>query len=98
MLTGPKVYSASDKFAYFCKSTGWATLVGAQTGGDGLGSTPILIILPDSGLLIRFSCTAGENTDGSMNAILGTAPDVVTTKNETALKRCLKLITDDSSK
>ncbi|SFO33037.1 Peptidase family S41 [Pseudobutyrivibrio sp. UC1225] len=98
VLTGPKVYSASDKFAYFCKSTGWATLVGAQTGGDGLGSTPILIILPDSGLLIRFSCTAGENTDGSMNAILGTTPDVLTIKNETALERCLKLITDDSSK
>ena len=92
VLTGPKVYSASDKFTYFCKSTGWATLVGAQTGGDGLGSTPILIILPDSGLLIRFSCTAGENSDGSMNAICGTTPDVLTIKNETALDAPFNLI------
>lgn len=91
VLTSSRVYSASDKFVNFCRQTGWATVVGTVTGGDGLGSTPVLLKLPDSGLLVRFSALAGENQDGSMNAG-GTAPDVICVKNEDPLDRCLELI------
>ncbi len=92
VLTGSRVYSASEKFACFCKATGWATLVGRRTSGDGLGATPVLILLPDSGLLVRFSYFAGENPDGSLNAAAGTRPDVICVKNTLPLTRCLELI------
>jgi len=35
VLTNPKVYSSSENFIMFCKNTGFATLVGTSTGGDG---------------------------------------------------------------
>ena len=70
------VYSAAESFVCFCKATGWATVTGKQMGGDGMGFSPVLRLLPDSGLLYEFSCTAGENPDGTMS-IEGTTPDVV---------------------
>lgn len=92
LLTNETVFSSADKFASFCKATGFATVVGTRTAGDGLGSTPILLLLPNSGLLVRFSATAGENPDGSMNAVSGTAPDIFCIKNKTALDTCIELI------
>lgn len=41
VLIDTPVYSSSDSFASFCKNTGFATLVGRPTGGDGLGVDPI---------------------------------------------------------
>ncbi|MBR4905873.1 MAG: hypothetical protein IKZ44_03385 [Clostridia bacterium] len=76
VLVDDTVYSSSESFACFCKATGWATVVGTQTGGDGLGFDPVVRLLPDSGLLFRFSMAAGENADGTMN-IEGTTPDVI---------------------
>lgn len=95
VLISPQVYSASEKFASFCKATGWATLVGTTTSGDGLGTTPVLILLPESGLLVRFSYFVGENPDGSINAVRGTRPDEVCIKGALPLNRCLELIREE---
>ena len=92
VLISNRVYSASEKFVCFCKATGWATLVGTKTSGDGLGPTPVMLLLPDSGLLIRFSGNVGENPDGSINAVAGTNPDITCQKKETPLERCLEEI------
>jgi C-terminal processing protease CtpA/Prc len=92
VLISNRVYSASEKFVCFCKATGWATLVGTKTSGDGLGPTPVMLLLPDSGLLIRFSGNVGENPDGSINAVTGTKPDITCQKKETPLERCLEEI------
>lgn len=94
VLIDSRVYSASDKFAAFCKASGWATLVGRRSSGDGLGATPILLLLPNTGLLLRFSAVVGENPDGSMNAARGTAPDEFCLPGQTPLARCLELIRD----
>ena len=51
-------------------------LVGGRTKGDGKGVSPILITLPKTGLLVRFSGVAVESSDGNKNAITGTRPDV----------------------
>ena len=75
VLVSGTVYSSAEQFVYFCKATGWATVIGRQTGGDGVGFDPVLYRLPDSGLLYRFSIVAGENPDGSMS-LEGTTPDV----------------------
>ncbi len=77
VLIDDAVYSAAESFAYFCKETGWATLVGTATDGDGLGATPVMFDLPNTGILVRFSAQAGENPDGTCNAESGTAPDYV---------------------
>lgn len=71
-----RVYSAADSFSNFCKATGWATLVGQPTLGDGQGITPVLIALPETGLLVRFSGSAAETSDGTLNAACGTEPDI----------------------
>lgn len=76
VLVDHVVYSSSEMFVCFCKSTGWATVAGKQTGGDGIGFSPVLRLLPDSGLLYEFNCAAGENPDGTMS-IEGTTPDIV---------------------
>lgn len=76
VIIDEQVYSSADSFAAFCKETGWATLVGERTKGDGKGVSPILITLPKTGLLVRFSGVAVESSDGNINAITGTRPDV----------------------
>ncbi len=76
VLTDEHVYSAADGFAGFCKQTGWATLVGRRTQGDGGASAPILVRLPESGLLMRFTLAASANEDGTLNTLYGTSPDL----------------------
>ena len=71
-----RVYSAADSFSAFCKATGWATLVGQSTRGGGTGSTPILISLPNTGLLVRFSGIVVETYEGTVNVVTGTKPDI----------------------
>ena len=92
LLVDESVYSASENFVMFCKNTGFATVVGTSTGGDGGIADPILAALPNSGLIIRFSAFYGLNEDGSGNESVGTTPDIVTAQNEDALSRCRELI------
>jgi C-terminal processing protease CtpA/Prc len=89
VLTSPKVYSSSENFVMFCKNTGFATLVGTQTGGDGGVADPILLSLPNSGLIIRFSMFYGLNEDGSGNEATGTLPNIMVKENENALDICI---------
>lgn len=70
------VYSSSESFAVFCKSSGFATLVGGTTGGDGIGIDPFLFSLPNSGIVIRYSGEMALNGDGTINEEVHTAPDV----------------------
>ena len=93
LLVGPAVYSASESFAVFCQATGFATLVGSQTGGDGIGALdPILMRLPNSGILIQFTMMYGLNPDGSSSEEAGTAPDILSPAGEPALVTALRAI------
>lgn len=94
VLIDGTVYSSSENFVMFCKNTGFATLIGTPTNGDGGIADPILVSLPNSGLLIRFSVFYGLNEDGSCNEANGTKPDIVISDNEDALEKCLELIDD----
>lgn len=93
VLVGELVYSASESFAVFCQQTGFATLVGTQTGGDGIGALdPILLQLPNSGILIRFTALFGLNPDGGSNEEHGTTPDVLSPENGNPLVTALRAI------
>ena len=90
LLVSPVVYSSAEMFAAFCKNTGWATLVGKTTGGDGIGTDPVLMKLDHTGLLFRFSAAVGENeSTGLPSAYGGTVPDYET---DSALSECLRII------
>lgn len=92
VLIDNQVYSSAESFANFCKVTGWATLVGRRTKGDGIGLTPILVNLPNTGLLVRFSADMAENADGQLDTIYGTVPDFVSKRYETPQSTLYRLI------
>lgn len=98
LLVGSNVYSASESFAIFCKDTGFATLVGETTGGDGIGVNPYLCPLPNSGICVRFSAENGLNADGSCNEEYGTQPDIPNAPGMNALETCLAAIREESGK
>lgn len=91
VLVGPAVYSASESFAVFCQETGFATLVGSPTGGDGIGALdPIFLQLPNSGILVQFTMMFGLNPDGSSSEEAGTTPDILSPAGEPALVTALR--------
>lgn len=93
LLVDENVFSAADSFAAFCRQTGWACVVGRATRGDGCTAAPVLVRLPRTGLLLRFSGTAGMNADDqTLNALSGTLPDHPAKPNESPMATCLRLI------
>lgn len=93
LLVDESVYSASESLSIFAQQTGFATLVGSQTGGDGIGATdPILVSLPNSGILICYTMLYGLNPDGSSNEEVGTTPDVLSKPGESPLVTVLAQI------
>ncbi len=92
VLTDGGVFSSADSFVSFCRKSGFATVVGTRTMGDGDSISPCVVRLPVTGLLVRFSTTTSANEDGSLNAMTGHAPDFPCKPRETAMDACLRLI------
>lgn len=94
LLVSRNVFSSSEAFAQFCKTTRWATIVGETTGGDGIGSNPVIIMLPKSKLLLRYPPIGGLNHDGSFNYEKKTEPDIVIDSDtyDERLKKLVELI------
>ncbi|MEM9857720.1 MAG: S41 family peptidase [Bacteroidota bacterium] len=76
LLVNHNVYSSSELLAYFFKATSFGKVVGEQTGGDGIGTDPIILALPNSGIIIRFTGEMGLNPNGSANEEKKTVPDI----------------------
>ena len=93
LLVDSGVYSEADRFTYICKKIGFATVVGTNTGGSGTnGKSPRYIVLPNSGLLIKFDFMYGLNEDGYCSDEFGTAPDIYNLPGKSALGTCLEEI------
>lgn len=92
LLVSENVYSSSEWAAMVSKTTGFATLVGRQTSGDGIGTDPIPVVLPNSGLIVRFSPIYGVTGEGRGSEEYGTTPDILSPDGETPLETCLKAI------
>lgn len=92
LLVDEYVYSSSEAFTVFCKDTGFATIVGSPTGGDGIGIDPVFLVLPNSGLIVRYSALFGLNPDGSSNEEFGTTPDLLSPAGEPPLVTALRAI------
>lgn len=96
LLIDEKVFSASEYFAILCKQGKTGTIVGRNSGGDGVGIDPVYLVLLNSKVAMRYSIDYGLNKDGSCNAECGTKPDIVSPDGEDPLITCLKAIKDQS--
>jgi C-terminal processing protease CtpA/Prc len=76
VLVSNRVVSASEDFAFFCKTSGWATVAGIRTMGDGNCGEPTLFSLPNSGITLVHPSLVGLNDDGSFNFETRTMPDI----------------------
>ncbi|GEM_PF-331302 len=76
LLVDDRVYSASENLARFAKETGWATLVGTATAGDGITVYPAYFVLPNSQLVARIPLVLGFDGLGRVNEAQRTQPDV----------------------
>lgn len=99
LLIDDRVFSSSEAFAVFAKSTGFATLVGERTGGDGIGDDPAICTLPNSGYCFKFTKEMGINPDGTCNFEYKTEPDIKVSaveatnfNNDGAIQAVLKLV------
>nr|WP_315316121.1 S41 family peptidase [Treponema denticola] len=93
LLVSSDSYSGADRFADVCKKTGFATVIGTNTGGAGTnGESPMYIVLPNSGLLIKFDFMYGLTEDGYCTDETGTAPDIYNLPGKSALGTCLEEI------
>lgn len=77
LLVDGDVFSSAEALAIFAKSTGMATLIGEKTEGDGIGSDPMLMMLPNSGLVFNFTKEMGTTRDGTCNEEHKTDPDII---------------------
>ncbi|MEA1994448.1 MAG: S41 family peptidase [Euryarchaeota archaeon] len=82
LLVDRWVYSASESFASFAKESGFATLVGTTTGGDGRGGGTTPFVLPNSKLVVIVRSSMGINPDGTANEETHTSPDIYFEQNE----------------
>ena len=94
LLISGKTASAADRLAGLCKASGFATLVGSNTGGLGHNGrhSPIYMMLPKSGLLIKFDPLYGLNSEGYCVDEVGIAPDIYNLPGKDALETCLETI------
>ncbi|MEX0974866.1 MAG: S41 family peptidase [Bacillota bacterium] len=81
LLVDDRSYSAAEGFTAFCKASGFATVVGTWTGGDGIGFTPAEVVLPNSGMVVRFPLGMGLNPDFTANEESHTLPHVFVEQN-----------------
>lgn len=77
LLVDKNVFSSSESFAIFAKDSGFATLIGQVTRGDGGGVSPILFNLPNSGLIIRIPSNMYLTPSGECNVEFKTKPDYI---------------------
>lgn len=69
-------YSAADWAAAMLKEQTLAVLIGTPTGGEGLGNTSCIDVMPNSHMLFQFQNSQAFNSDGTDNSVYGTAPDI----------------------
>jgi C-terminal processing protease CtpA/Prc len=102
-LISTDCFSACDTFASALKVNRLATLVGEPTGG-GTG-TPLVIGLPVTQQMFRYSAVRGRTADGAPIEGVGTEPDVLVeptvkdrvTGSDSQLVKALKLLAEKAN-
>lgn len=93
LLCNKQNYSSAESLVQFCQSSGFATVVGERTAGNGgeVGPMPYHFFqLPGSGMLVQYVPYYIFNRDGTCNQLQGTQPDIEVGPGEDALEACLR--------
>jgi hypothetical protein len=99
LLTDRTVYSAAEGFTNFCKQTGFATIIGTTSGGDGFFIWPVFVVLPHSKLVITMTSSVSLDKYGYANEERRTTPDIIhetqITDHNELIEYTLELIRQD---
>lgn len=87
LLVDNTVFSSAEAFAIFCKDTGFATIVGERTAGDGGGIDPVLFSLKNSGLIVKMTSQMFLTGTGICNEEFKTIPDYKVSNCEITLNQ-----------
>lgn len=103
LLVDRDVFSSAEALASFAKETGFATLVGEKTGGDGIGTDPYQVDLPKTGFVMRFPKELGITENGVIDELEKTTPDIkIISKegelNEDSKKKVLEIEDENAEK
>jgi len=96
LLVGPWNFSAAEFALAVAKQTGFATLVGLPTGGGGLGLQPLLLALPNTGIVVRYAAGYGVGEYGRESYEHGTQPHYLNRPGMDALETVLAMIEEGS--
>lgn len=75
ILTSRKTGSAADEFVSIVKHYDLGTIIGNNTGGEGLEGSYMVLTCPNSQLAFVYMPGGSPNPDGTDNSVFGTAPD-----------------------
>ncbi len=76
LLTSRSTGSAADRFVATVKDYNLGTVIGANTGGEGLMDSFLIKDLPNSKLAFIYMPSKALNADGTDNSAYGTSPDI----------------------
>jgi len=93
MLIDERNGSATWTAPRMAQYTGFATLVGAPTGGGG-GRTPLVAVLPNSGIAVYFQGVFSVDEMGRNGYEYGVQPDILNFEGMDALQTVLTLIAE----
>lgn len=96
LLVDKNVFSAAEGFASFMKNSKSATLVGQDTGGDGITLGVINDVMPNSGFVFTYTNTLGYSPDGKINAEEKTEPDIKSSSYRNSIDTIKELTDKDS--
>lgn len=88
LLVYGAVYYSAEMLAEFVKSSEIATIIGEQTKGAGIGADPFIVMLPNSGLVMRCLVTMEDVTVNEKHPAMS---DYVIKPAYTAIKKVLEL-------
>ncbi len=76
LLIDEDVYSSGQIAAHFFRDNNLGTIIGEKTGGDGIGTTPAMVKLPNTKYILRFSHELGLRETESIEESTYTIPDI----------------------
>lgn len=86
LLVDRDVYSSAQIAAHVFRDNDFGTIIGEKTGGDGIGSTPAMVKLPNTKYILRFSHQLGLRETETIEESTYTIPDIeIPRKNQSQI-------------
>lgn len=76
LIVDNNISSSAEGFAAFARDSEFATLIGDTTKGNHRGGLQLHSSLPNSGIVVTFRGSLPINGDGTINAEVGTTPNI----------------------